>query len=500
MNGIPDELKDWRWRLANLYWIVDEFGKKTRFYPNESQLDLIHRLHAMNLVLKARQHGFTTLIDIMALDQAMWNDNFTSTIIAHGLREAEVIFRTKVKFPWDNLPGWVKDLNPLVNQTQSGFVFASGSSIHVGTSGRSGTIQFLHISEYGKICRRFPDKADEIKTGSLPAVHAGGLVFIESTAEGSGGHFFDMVKEAEKRVNEKPNNLEFKLHFYPWWQKESYRVNPDGVIIGHALQTYFKDLEAKMVWLDEEQRAWYAMKHRVFGEDMKQEYPSTPEEAFEGAMKERYFAEQMSLARREGRIKAIPILTNKPVNLFWDLGRDTTAVWFHQYAALEHRFIDYLQDSGKTMDFYVRVIQKRGYLIGTVYLPHDAVDKSVVTTITAAAEIKRLMPGIKVRIVPRVPQLDMGINTARTKIAESYFHEINCAEGIECLDNYRKKWNETIGNWSEEPVHDKFSHGADAYRQFAQGWEPSHEIGSEPSSAPRIQRYQSSDATMGPLG
>lgn len=474
---VIDCLGDWRWRMANLYWIVDEFGKKVKFYPNAEQLDLLGNLHTMNLVLKARQLGFTTLIDILGLDQTYFTPNYAAAIIAHGLREAEKIFRNKVKFPWENLPDGIKALNPPSNQTASEFVFSNGSSISVSTSARSGTLQFLHISEYGKICRRYPDKANEIKTGALPAVHAGGLVFVESTAEGTGGHFYEMVKEAEKLGDRAPNDMEFALHFYPWWRKESYRLDPDGVIIEPEVIDYFNELEEKGVIVDDAQVAWYAAKRRVLKGDMKQEYPSTPEEAFEAAMQEKYFAEQMLAARKQGRIKPIPILTNQRVNLYFDLGRDTTAVWFHQYSALEHRMVDYLQDSGKTLDFYAREIQKRGYLIGNIYLPHDAEDQSVVTTVTAEAEIKRLFPRIKVRIVPRIPQKFMAIDAARSRIAECYFHEVLCAKGVECLDNYRKKWNESIGNWSDEPVHDQASHGADAFMQFAQGWEPSHENG-----------------------
>jgi hypothetical protein len=493
---VVDCLGDWRWRLANLYYIVDEFGKKVKFSPNAEQLDLLSHLHFLNLVLKARQLGFTTLIDLVGLDQTIFTPDFSAAIIAHGLNEAGKIFRNKVKYPWDKLPDGVKALNPPVNQTASEFVFSNGSSISVSTSARSGTLQFLHISEYGKICRRFPDKANEIKTGSLPAVHAGGLIFIESTAEGTGGHFYEMVKEAEKRGVRPPNDMEFKLHFYPWWRKESYRMDPDGVIIEPEVIEYFNELEEKGIYVDDAQVAWYAAKKRLLKEDMKQEYPSTPEEAFEAAMQEKYFAEQMAAARKQDRIKPIPILTNKRVNLYFDLGRDTTAVWFHQYSALEHRMIDYLQDSGKTLDFYAREIQKRGYLLGNIYLPHDAEDQSVVTTITAEAEIRRLFPGVKVRVVPRIPQKMMAINAARSRIAECYFHEVQCAKGIECLDNYRKKWNETIGNWSDEPVHDQASHGADAYMQFAQGWEPSHELADRPK-APRIAGFTPSDSGMG---
>jgi hypothetical protein len=496
---VVSSLGDWQWRLANLYYIVDEQGKKVRFCPNTEQLDLLGNMHFYNLVLKARQLGFTTLIDILALDQVFFTQDYTAAIIAHGLTEAGKIFRNKVQFPWKNLPDAVKALNPPTNVSASEMVFRNGSSISVGTSARSGTLQFLHISEYGKICRRYPDKASEIKLGSLPAVHAGGLVFVESTAEGTGGHFFDMVKEAEKLGTREPNDMEFKLHFYPWWKKGSYRLNPDGVMIEPEVIDYFNDLETKGIFVDDAQVAWYAVKRRMFKDDMKQEYPSTPEEAFSGAMEERYFGEQMAIARRQGRIVPIPILTNAGVNLYWDLGRDTTAIWFHQYAALQHRMIDYMQDAGKTLDFYAREIQKRGYLLKNIYLPHDAGDQSVVTTNTAESEIKRLLPGVKVRVVPRIPQKYMAINAARSRISECYFHEVNCSKGIDCLDNYRKKWNESIGNWSDEPVHDQYSHGADAFQQFAQGWEPSHETGVIVLPNPNIQPTRSTVRGMGTL-
>lgn len=475
MRQAVDELGDWRWRLTNLYWIVNESGKKVLFEPNAEQLDLLGNLHSNNLVLKARQLGFTTLIDILGLDQTIFTPDYSAAIIAHGLAEAGKIFRNKVQFPWKKMPEVVRALNPTVNDSASELVFKNGSSIYVGTSGRSGTLQFLHISEYGKICRRFPDKANEIKTGSLPAVHAGGLTFIESTAEGTGGHFYEMVKEAEKLGDRQPNAMEFKLHFYPWWRKQSYRMDPEGVRIDAEMVEYFAELEKQGISLDAGQKAWYSVKRRLFKDDMKQEYPSTPEEAFSGAMEERYFGQQMAAARKAGRVKDFAVATNARTNLFLDLGRDTTAIWFHQYAALEHRFVDYLQDVGKTLDFYAREIQKKGYLLGTIYLPHDGADKSVVTNLSAESEMRRLFPGVTIRIVPRVPQLDMGINAARSSIGTSYFHESACVTGIECLENYRKKWNETLGNWSNEPVHDKYSHGADSYRQFAQGWEKSHE-------------------------
>ena len=62
---------------------------------------------------------------------------------------------------------------------------------------RSGTIHRLHVSEFGKICAKYPDKAQEVVTGSIPAVPMNGVLVIESTAEGRDGDFFKMVQIAE---------------------------------------------------------------------------------------------------------------------------------------------------------------------------------------------------------------------------------------------------------------------------------------------------------------
>jgi hypothetical protein len=129
-------------------------------------------------------------------------------------------------------------------------------------------------------------------------------VFVESTAEGTGGDFYEMVKAAQKldaELTAKPapaQRMEFKLHFYPWWKERKYRVDPTGITISPEEAKYFAELEADHgIKLDAEQAAWYVLMKRSQKDDMKREYPSTVDEAFEGANEERYFAQQMLAAR-----------------------------------------------------------------------------------------------------------------------------------------------------------------------------------------------------------
>ena len=183
-------LSDPLWRICSgaLYKIIikgddGEDGLVMPFIPNRAQKRLLKALWHRNVILKARQLGFTTLVCIVWLDTALFSENMRCGIIAQDREAAEVIFRDKVKFAYENLPEELKAAMPLARDSASELLFAhNNSSIRVATSMRSGTIHRLHISEFGKICAKYPDKAKEVITGSIPAVPKSGILIIESTA------------------------------------------------------------------------------------------------------------------------------------------------------------------------------------------------------------------------------------------------------------------------------------------------------------------------------
>ena len=188
LDDIAKLLKDRVWRLTSgkLYKIIvkgdddDEEVLVLPFVPNRAQRRLMSRLHNRNLILKARQLGFTTLISILWLDTALFSvDPIRCGIIAQDKEAAESIFRDKVKFAYKSLPDYLKEKFPVETENKSEIVFAHNhSSIRVATSMRSGTIHRLHISEFGKICAKYPDKAREVVTGSIPAVPLSGMLVI----------------------------------------------------------------------------------------------------------------------------------------------------------------------------------------------------------------------------------------------------------------------------------------------------------------------------------
>lgn len=185
-----------------------------------------------------------------------------------------------------------------------------------------------------------------------------------------------------------------------------------------------------------------------------------------------YYANEMAYLRQDGRIRRVPYTPGEPVNTFWDLGwNDTTAIWFHQYIAGEHRFIHAYENSGEAFDHFAQYLLSRGYVYGKHYLPHDADNHSLQTGKSNRQILEGLLPGHNFEVVQRIQDRLIGINQTRMAMRGNVFiDEVECADGIVALDNYRKRYVEKIDAFSEEPVHDRYSNYADAFRQWGQGF------------------------------
>jgi hypothetical protein len=476
-NELEKRLTDPAWRLRNFYSITDKAGNRVRFAPWAEQERLFNNLWSRNLILKARQRGFSTAIQILGLDTCLFNSNTNAAVIAHDLKSARKIF-DKVKFAYENLPEAVALMKPLVKKTQTELRFRNGSSFAVTSSARSTTLQFLHLSEFGRMCAHFPGKAQEVVTGTLPAVAPGGMVFIESTAEGREGPFYEMVQKsraAEQASKTALSRREFKFHFASWWDAEEYVDDPELVPITGAEHDYFNKLEMIVGHqIPLERRAWYiCTRDTEFGGDwqlMKQEYPSIPEEAFEQSLEGVYYAEQLAAAQRTNRITDVPYMPGVPVNTFWDLGKnDCTSIWFHQHVNGWDHFINFFEASDQAFSFYTKHMQTLGYTWGTHYLPHDGEHRSWGTEQLKSARTMLEDLGLRnIQIVPRTPNLTIAIRQVRDAFPKYRFDQTRCKLGLHHLYHYRKAWNERLGAWSETPLPNGHQHAADAIRQHAQ--------------------------------
>lgn len=487
-----EELADaitYKWfRICTFYFIKDKFGQKVLFSPNSEQETFYLNQHCRDIILKARQLGFTTFKMISDLDDCLFTENFSAGCICHNLEDAKDIFRNKIKYAYKNINQDFIDVLAQIgyklpvpdNDKDNSYVFSNGSSIKVSVSYRGGTLQSLHISEFGKIAKKFPDKAKEIVTGAFEAVAAGNVITIESTAEGRAGYFYEYCQEAEKamKLDKNLNLLDFKFHFFSWHLNPDYAIEGD---VNPTLDKYFNELEFKHgVKLSHEQKVWYSSKWKVLGEDMKREYPSTPKEAFEVALKGAYYVNQFADIYKDGRIiNGLAKYENQgDVHTVCDIGiGDSTSIWFWRNVGKEKHILHYHENSGEPLGYYIKYIEdtltKNNWDNGTNYGPHDMNNREFASKgktrkelAASGVEYGDKIYRMKFEIVPKLG-VDDGIQSVRDILGSCIFDEENCESGINALESYRKEWNDKLGCWRDNPLHDWSSHGADAFRYFA---------------------------------
>jgi phage terminase large subunit len=178
------------------------------------------------------------------------------------------------------------------------------------------------------------------------------------------------------------------------------------------------------------------------------------------------YARELRAAAESDRITRVPYDSTKPVHTFWDLGwADATSIWFAQAVGLEYRVIDFLQITQTAIPNIIQDLQKRGYVYGIDYLPHDAQARSLSG---AGRSIEQMMRGLgrTVHVQPRSSISD-GINAVRSVFPNCWFDEAKCSDGLQALRHYRYKVDPENGQFSKEPLHDENSHAADAFRGLA---------------------------------
>ena len=304
----PELIKSKEWRMDNLYFIITKSGTKELFRMNRAQKDFFDRYlnvkvpYHRHVILKSRQLGFTTFIDLFILDEILFKSNKDGIIIAHKLEDATAIFDKKIDFAVRNMADDVKNAFFQIHRSSSkkiqvvidyGPEKGSTSSIVVSVSGRSGTYHLVHISEFAKMCVAYPKRAEEVETGTFPTVPFDGFIFIESTAEGMAGRFYEIFQENwlnRDKITPLLSQVQFLPHFYNW-QYDDMEMEK---IYENVPVTKMEECEIdwaeyqKEHNLSDKEITYYYLKWLQFGgksspeavKKLKQEYPTIPEEAF----------------------------------------------------------------------------------------------------------------------------------------------------------------------------------------------------------------------------
>jgi hypothetical protein len=200
---------------------------------------------------------------------------------------------------------------------------------------------------------------------------------------------------------------------------------------------------------------------------------------FESAILGAYYGKEMRQLTDQGRIREVEYDPLFPVHTAWDLGySDDTAIWFFQVVHGEIRCLDYHSSNGQPVAFYAGIIQsrekERGYVYGTHWLPHDARARTLSSNRSVIEQLGDKIPIKSIKIAPNL-KLQDGIQASRLALTRTWFDH-KCNDGIECLRQYQREYDEDKKVFRDKPRHDWTSHGADAFRYLALTWKDEAKI------------------------
>ena len=241
----------------------------------------------------------------------------------------------------------------------------------------------------------------------------------------------------------------------------------------------------KMTWRD---NPWFGDLNNALRLDMQARDPDNYANIWEGeplrVAEGAIYAAEVEALYTGGRVRAVPYDPVLPVDTVWDLGwADSMAIVLCQRSAAELRVVGYIEGSNRRLDEYVSDLEKLPYRWGRDFIPHDGASKDFKT----GKSTEELLRGMGRRpVVLTAMSVEEGIRAARTIFPRAYFDAGSTDRLLECLKRYRRIVNRKTGE-PMGPLHDEYSHGADAWRYVAQAIERMGKRDDAPAS-PKVRR------------
>ena len=217
-----------------------------------------------------------------------------------------------------------------------------------------------------------------------------------------------------------------------------------------------------------------AAKNEMGEDKYRQEFECSFDAAVEGS----YYGQMLNELEDKKHMQEIPREELSRTFTAWDLGMgDSTSIWVAQLVGTEVRLLDYYENHGVGLDHYVKWIKDNDYAKAEHILPHDVRVRELGT---GKSRLEMLEDsGLEVKIAPRMG-LDDGIQAVRRLLPRCWFNVPKVQNGLNCLRNYRRDYDEKRKIFYERPLHDWSSHGSDSFRYLALGLDEGHSTWSKP--------------------
>lgn len=326
------------------------------------------------------------------------------------------------KIAWSYLKEYTEEIRDHHSESEL-FVRLAHNKAEIYIYGADNPDSFRGLYFDGVILDEFGDMAPSIFSKVLLPTLAdrkGWAVFI-GTPKGK-NHFFDIFKKAQGNPN---------------WYTFVLKASESGI-------------------LDAEELALQA------SEMSEDEYAQEYECSFDAAVVGTYYSKLIAQAEAAGRVDALVEYDPAfPVEVAFDIGyTDSTALWFWQARPDGLAIIDYEEEHGQPLAYYLDLLASKSYQYSKIWVPHDAKAKSFQTGRSVLEQM--IDRDIPVELVPSLSLQD-GIEAVRVMLPNCHFNP-RTSLGIEALRAYRREYDETRRVFKDAPLHDWSSHGSDAFR------------------------------------
>lgn len=398
------------------------------YRPRDWQVKL-HTNRARFKVLVIHRRGGKTVGSMADMvDHALRNENTNPryAYIAPFLKQAKQV-------AWDILKGLVRGIpGAKINESELRVDLPNNARIQLFGADNYDALRGLYLD--GCVLDEFGDMDPRAWAEVIrPALsdRLGWAIFI-GTPKGT-NEFYDLFKYASDEANTN------------WWSF-ILKASESGLIPEEEL----KDARGVMT-----------------SDQYDQEYECNFDAPVIGA----YYGKEIRALELAGQITSVPYEPSAVVSTAWDIGiDDSTAIWFVQHVGREIHVIDYMEVNDMSATDIAKALKEKPYAYGQMILPHDAAGREKQTGKTYEEALNGLgFPDT--RVLEQSSVID-GINNTRMFLPKVWFDERKCERGLDCLKNYQREWDDKLKVFRSRPLHNWASHGADAFRYLAMGYEP----------------------------
>lgn len=399
----------------------------TGYTPRPLQVELHWSMRRFNVIVAHRRFGKTVFAINQMVDKAMQNQLVMPryAYIAPTYGQAKKIAWDYLKMYTANIPG----ATPNEQELRVDIPRTKTDTIRFTLLGAEDPTKLKGVYYDGVIFDEYAEMDPKAYTEAVrPALaDRGGWAIFIGTPKGKNA-FYDLWKKAHDSRD-------------PEWFERVLKASETGIIPQSELEAARREMD-------------------------QEEYDQEFECSFFGSNVGSYYATQMAFLEANNRIVNVPYDPAVPVHTAWDLGiSDYMAVWFYQRVFQEIRWINYMETEGEGFPDWARKIKSMPYAYGNHFMPHDVKVREL-TTGKSRKEVAETLGIRPIIIAPKLPVIE-GISATRSMLMRSWFDKAACVKGLDCLREYRKKWDAKNGVFLPVPVHNEFSHGADAIRTGA---------------------------------